>query len=195
MQFSVQRVLCTASPPFPTSISSWLGYKFLAFLRFNIKTLYLRAVCRFCTDYRSSSVFISQYTLHREPGSVVGLATVWTVLSSNPGGVEIFRTCQNRPWGPPSLLYNGYRIFPGGKVRPERDSDPSPLLVPRSRKSRGIHLLPLWAVRPIQSHIACTRVYFFLVHITSNILRHYFRMFRHANTGILPRKSHEYITI
>jgi hypothetical protein len=31
----------------------------------------------------------------------------------NPGGDEIFRTFPHRPWGPPSLLYNGYRIFPG----------------------------------------------------------------------------------
>jgi len=29
---------------------------------------------------------------------------------------EIFRTCPDRPWGPPSLLYNGYRVFPGGKA-------------------------------------------------------------------------------
>ena len=29
--------------------------------------------------------------------------------------VEIFRTCPDRPWGPPSLLYNGYRVFPGGQ--------------------------------------------------------------------------------
>ena len=28
--------------------------------------------------------------------------------------------------GPPSLLYNGYRVFPGGKERPVRDADPSP---------------------------------------------------------------------
>ena len=28
--------------------------------------------------------------------------------------------------GPPSLLYNGYRVFPGGKERPGRDADPSP---------------------------------------------------------------------
>jgi hypothetical protein len=25
-----------------------------------------------------------------------------------------------------SILYNGYRVFPGGKVRPGRDADPSP---------------------------------------------------------------------
>ena len=29
---------------------------------------------------------------------------------------EIFRTCPDRPWGPLSLLYNWYRIFPGGKA-------------------------------------------------------------------------------
>ena len=58
--------------------------------------------------------------------SVRRLATGWTVRGSNPGGGEIFRTCPDRPWGPPSLLYNGYRVFPGGKERPERDADPSP---------------------------------------------------------------------
>ena len=30
-----------------------------------------------------------------------------------PAGGEIFCTCPDRPWGPPSLLYNGYRSFPG----------------------------------------------------------------------------------
>jgi len=48
-----------------------------------------------------------------------------TVRGSNSGGGEIFRTCPDRPWGPPSLLYNGYRVFPGGKERPGRDADPS----------------------------------------------------------------------
>jgi len=28
---------------------------------------------------------------------------------------EILRTRLDRPWGPPSLLYNGYRVFPGRK--------------------------------------------------------------------------------
>ena len=39
--------------------------------------------------------------------------------------VEIFRTCPDRSWVLPSLLYNVYRIFPGGKERPGRDADPS----------------------------------------------------------------------
>jgi len=27
-----------------------------------------------------------------------------------------FRTRPDRPWDSPSLLYNGYRVFPGGKA-------------------------------------------------------------------------------
>jgi len=50
----------------------------------------------------------------------------WTVRVSNPGGGEIFRTFPDRPWGPHKPLYNGYRVFPGGKERPGRDADPSP---------------------------------------------------------------------
>jgi hypothetical protein len=41
---------------------------------------------------------------------------IWTVRESNPGGGEIFRNRPERPWGPPSPLNNGYRIFPGGKA-------------------------------------------------------------------------------
>jgi hypothetical protein len=29
---------------------------------------------------------------------------------------EIFHTRSDRPWGPTNLLYNGYRVFPGGKA-------------------------------------------------------------------------------
>jgi len=87
-------------------------------------------------------------------------ATGWTVRGSNPGVREIFRTCPDRPWGPPSLLYNGYRVFRRGKERPGRDADPSPLLVSWSRKGRAIPLIPLWVARPVQSLNACTRVHF-----------------------------------
>ena len=47
--------------------------------------------------------------------SVMRLASCWTVRVSNPRGGDIFRTRPDRPWGPPSLLYNGYRVFLGGK--------------------------------------------------------------------------------
>ena len=62
------------------------------------------------------------------PGSSVGIATGCGLdgpgIESRKGG--IFRTCPDRPWGPPSLLYNGYLVFPEGKERPGRDADPSP---------------------------------------------------------------------
>jgi len=63
------------------------------------------------------------------PGSVVGIATGYKL--DGPGirsrwGDKIFRTCPDRPWGPPSLLYNGYRVFPRGKEQPAHDADPSP---------------------------------------------------------------------
>jgi hypothetical protein len=40
----------------------------------------------------------------------------WTVRGSNLSGGEIFRSRPDQPWGPPSLLYNGYRVIPGGKA-------------------------------------------------------------------------------
>ena len=62
------------------------------------------------------------------PGSSVGIATDYgldgPVIESR--WVEILRTCPDRPLGPPSLLYNGYRVFPGCKVRPERAAGHSP---------------------------------------------------------------------
>ena len=32
------------------------------------------------------------------------------------GEGEIFRTRPDPPWGPPRLLYDGYRVFPAGKA-------------------------------------------------------------------------------
>ena len=62
------------------------------------------------------------------PVSSVGIATGYGLdgprIESWWG--EIFRTCPDRHWGPPSLLYNGYRVYSGGKERPGRDADPSP---------------------------------------------------------------------
>ena len=101
--------------------------------------------------------------------SVLRLATGWTVRGSSPSGGEIFRTCPDRTWGLPILLYNGYRFFPGGKERPVCDADPPPLLVPWSRKSRAIPLLALWAVRPVQRLSACTRVHFTFTFIRTTL--------------------------
>jgi len=80
-----------------------------------------------------TSDFHASYTLEiflwrYGPGSSVGIVTGYRLDGS---GIEswwgeIFRTFPDWPWDPPSLLYNGYRVFPGGKERPGRDADPSP---------------------------------------------------------------------
>ena len=72
--------------------------------------------------------------------SLTPLATGWTVGGSNPGGGEIFRTCPDWPWGPPSLLCNGYWVFPGIKERPGRDADLSPPYSAVGRKTVELHL-------------------------------------------------------
>ena len=59
-----------------------------------------------------------------------------------------------------------------GKERPGRNADPSPLLVPWSWKSRAIRLLPIWAVRPVHSLSAFTRVTFTFTPTKENSLRH-----------------------
>jgi hypothetical protein len=72
------------------------------------------------------------------------LATGRTVRGSNPGGDEIFRSRPHRPWGPPSLLYNGYRVsFPGLKRPGCGASHPIPSSCRGSRTGRAIPLFPL----------------------------------------------------
>ena len=94
----------------------------------------------------------------RGPGSSVSIATGYGL--DGPGiesrwGRDFPNLC--RPaLGPTSLMYNESRVFPGGKERPGCEADPSPLLVPWSRKIRAIPLLPLLAVRPVQSLSAYT---------------------------------------
>ena len=57
----------------------------------------------------------------------------------------------------------GTGAFQGVKIGRGVKLTPHPRLVPWSRKSRTIHLLPLWAVRPVQNLSACTRVHFTLL--------------------------------
>ena len=59
-----------------------------------------------------------------EPDSSVGKATDYGLDGRIPVGTR-FSARPDRPWGPPSLLHNGYRVFPGGKVRPGHAADHS----------------------------------------------------------------------
>jgi len=53
----------------------------------------------------------------------------------------------------------GTGSFPGVKSGRGVTLTTHPLLLPWSRKSRATPLLPLWAVRPVQSLSACTRMH------------------------------------
>jgi len=67
------------------------------------------------------------------PGSVVGIVTGYGLdglgIESQWG-----RDFPDWPWGPPSHLYNGYRVFPGGKEWPGHDADPSPASIAMVKK-------------------------------------------------------------
>ena len=98
------------------------------------------------------------------PGSSVGIANGYRLdgSGSNPGGDEIFRTCPYGPGAHSASRPIGTGSFQGVNSGRSVTLTPHPLPVPWTRKSRAIPLLPLWAVRPVQSLNACTRVHFTL---------------------------------
>jgi hypothetical protein len=72
----------------------------------------------------------SPTVIEHGPGSVVGIATGYRL-----DGPEIksrwgrdFPHLSRPALEPTQPPVNGYRVFPGGKERPGRDADPSPLL-------------------------------------------------------------------
>jgi hypothetical protein len=75
--------------------------------------------------------------------SSVGIATGYGLdgpgIESGRG--EIFRTRPDRPWGPPSRLYNGYRVFPGGKAAGAWCWPPTPFYR-RGQESVELYLYP-----------------------------------------------------
>ena len=74
------------------------------------------------------------------------LTTGWTVRDRIPVGTR-YSASPDRPCGPPSLLYNGNRVFPRCKVREGGLVllTTHHLLVLRSLKSTAISLPTLWA--------------------------------------------------
>ena len=93
------------------------------------------------------------------PGSVVSTATDYRL--DGPGiesrwGVRFSAHVQTSPGAHPASCTMGTRSFPEVKSSRGVTLTPHLLLVPWSRKSRAIPLLPLWAVRPVGSLSACT---------------------------------------
>jgi len=82
--------------------------------------------------------------------------------------LKIFRSTfsTHSSLNPPASCTMATGSFPGVKSGRDVTLTPHPLLVPLSRKSRAIPLLPLRAVRPVQSLSACTRVHL-LIHTLS----------------------------
>jgi len=75
-------------------------------------------------------------------------------------GARFSAPVQTGPGAHPASCTMGTGSFPGVKSGRGVLLTPHPLLVPWSRKGRAIPLPPLWAVRPVQSLSACTRVHF-----------------------------------
>jgi len=91
---------------------------------------YVRTFSRFIYIYIYVCVCVCIYLfiyVKLGRGSSVGMATDYglEVRDRFPLGTR-FSARPDRPWSPPSLQQNGYRVFPGGKVRPERAADHSP---------------------------------------------------------------------
>ena len=66
--------------------------------------------------------------------SVYGLSKSWTVQGSNACGGVSFLTRSDRPWGPFSPLYNGYRVSSPGVKRPGRGGKHPSHVSPRLKK-------------------------------------------------------------
>ena len=99
------------------------------------------------------------------PGSSVGIATGYGL--EGPGieyrwGARFSAPVQTGPGANPASCAMGTGSFQGVKSGRGVTLTPYPLLVPWLRKGRALPLLPLWAVRPVQSLSACTRVHFTL---------------------------------
>jgi len=79
-----------------------------------------------------------------------------TVRGSNSGGRgEIFPIRPDRPWAPPSLLYNRHRLFPGVKAAWAWRWPPTPYCAEvKERVELHFYCPSSWAF------MACTRMYF-----------------------------------
>jgi len=104
-----------------------------------------------------------KYLIVCGPGSSVGIATELQAGRSGdriPVGARFSARVQTGPGDHLVSCTMGTGSFPGLKNGRGVTLTLQPLLVPWSRKTRAIHLLPLWVVRPVQSLSACTRVHF-----------------------------------
>ena len=86
---------------------------------------------RWTTSHRRHGSNLIQLLFRAHVGwdTSVGIATRYglDILWIKSQWGEIFCTCPAQPWGTPSLLYNGYQVFPGGKAAGARRWPPTPI--------------------------------------------------------------------
>jgi hypothetical protein len=105
-------------------------------------------------------------------GSSVGIATE---LHAGRSGdrIPVGATISARPdwpWGPPSLLYNGYRVFPGGKVRRGCAAEHSPPSSAEVLEEQSYTSITLWVTNgPVAGLLYFTCFTWMKVKETSNM--------------------------
>jgi hypothetical protein len=102
------------------------------------------------------------------PGSSVGIATGYGLDGlgiESWWGWDFPHLSQTDPGAHPASCTMGTGSFPRVKSGRGVTLTPHPLLVPWSRKGRAIPILPLWAVQPVQSLSARTRVHLTLPYL------------------------------
>jgi len=108
-------------------------------------------------------LFIWFYCVLCGPGSVVGVEAVYGLDGlgiESRWGSRFSTPLQTGPGVQPASCTVGTSSFPRVKSGRGVMLTPHPLLMPWSWKSRAIHLLPLWTVRPVQRLSVCARVHF-----------------------------------
>jgi hypothetical protein len=107
------------------------------------------------------------------------------IWGSNPGGREIFCTCSDQPWGPPSLLYSGYWVsFWEVKQLGHGVNHQSPSSAEVKETVDLTPLLPLWAF------MSCCRVNFTFFTFMNNCVLCDCKMFFLRFTACLRTNVH-----
>jgi hypothetical protein len=128
------------------------------------------------------------------PVNVVGVATGYGLDGpriESLCGARFSAPVQTGPGAHPASCTMGTGSLPVIRSSWGVTLTPHPLLVPWSWKSRAIPLFPVWAVLPIHSLSACTRVSFTLPYLTLPCLTRHMSGFRFIgvpirNLGLFP---------
>ena len=151
------------------SKSSWLFDQVALLWDGSISSLsrYLPFLYQMVISDLLQDVVIFHYVVSKRHLSVI--VSYYTYLLPNVKiyelvGARFSTPVQTGPGAHPASCRMGTGSFPQVKSGQGVTLTPNPFLVPWSRKSRAVPLLSLWAIWPVQSLSACTRVHFTLLY-------------------------------